>query len=85
MRDQLWRYYPPFLDADDDDVAAPWALDLWRSLPTPRAGQRVREVTLTGVSKQHRIRRSVPPTLRSAAGAGRQADGRVRPKPTRRM
>ena len=38
MREQLWRYYPQFLDAVDDDVAAPWALDLWRSLPTPRAG-----------------------------------------------
>ena len=47
MRDQLWHYYPQFLDAVDDDVAAPWAFDLWRSLPTPRAGQRVREVTLT--------------------------------------
>ena len=57
MRDQLWRYYPQFLDAVDDDVAAPWALDLWQSLPTPRAGQRVREVTLTRVLKQHRIRR----------------------------
>ena len=43
MRQQLWRYYPQFLDAVDDDIAAPWALALWRSLPTPRAGQRVRE------------------------------------------
>ena len=24
----LARYYPQFLDAVDDDVAAPWALDL---------------------------------------------------------
>ena len=65
MREQLWRYYPQFLDAVDDDVAAPWALDLWRSLPTPRAGQRVREVTLTRVLKQHRIRRIDAATLRS--------------------
>ena len=65
MRDQLWRYNPQFLDAVDDDVAAPWALDLWRSLPTPRAGQRVREVTLTRVLKQHRIRRIDAATLRS--------------------
>ena len=57
MREQLWRYYPQFLKAVDDDVAAPWALDLWRSLPTPRAGQRARTVTLTRVLKQHRIRR----------------------------
>ena len=48
----------------DDDVAAPWALDLWRSLPTPRAGQRVREVTLTRVLKQNRIRRISASTLR---------------------
>ena len=65
MREQLWRYYPQFLDAVDDDIAAPWALDLWRSLPTPRAGQRVREVTLTRVLKQHRIRRIDAATLRS--------------------
>ena len=59
--------YPQFLDAVDDDVAAPWALDLWRSLPTPRAGQRVREVTLTRVLKQHRIRRTDAATLRAPA------------------
>ena len=64
MRQQLWRYYPQFLDAVDDDVAAPWALELWRSLPTPRAGQRVRGVTLTRVLKQHRIRRIDAATLR---------------------
>ena len=64
MRQQLWRY-PQFLDAVDDDVAAPWALDLWRSLPTPRAGQRVREVTRTRVLKQHRIRRTDAATLRA--------------------
>ena len=65
MRQQLWRYYPQFLDAVDDDVAAPWALELWRSLPTPRAGQRGREVTLTRVLKQHRIRRIDAATLRT--------------------
>ena len=63
-RQQLWRYYPQFLDAVGDDVAAPWALDLWRNLPTPRAGQRVRGVTLTRVLKQHRIRRIDAATLR---------------------
>ena len=64
IRQQLWRYYPQFLDAVDDDVAAPWALNLWQNLPTPRAGQRVREVTLTRVLKQHRIRRVSASTLR---------------------
>ena len=63
-RQQLWRYYPQFLAAVGDDVAAPWALDLWRNLPTPRAGQRVRGVTLTRVLKQHRIRRIDAATLR---------------------
>ena len=87
MRQQLWRYYPQFLDAVDDDVAAPWALDLWRSLPTPGAGQRVREVTLTRVLKQHRIRRVDAATLRArlrapavkvAAGAAEAAVAHVR-------
>ena len=64
MRQQLWRYYPQFLDAVDDDVAATWALDLWRKLPTPRAGQRVREATLTRALKQHRIRRVTASTVR---------------------
>ena len=76
MRDQLWRYYPQFLDAVDDDVAAPWALDLWQSLPTPRAGQRIREVTLTRVLKQHRIRRIDTATLRVA-----RSTERPRPRP----
>ena len=57
MREQLWRYYPQFLAAIDDDVATPWALDLWRRLPTPTAAQRVREATLARVLKQHCIRR----------------------------
>ena len=87
MRQQLWRYYPQFLDAVDDDVAVPWALDLWRSLPTPRAGQRVREVTLTRVLKQHRIRRVDAATLRArlrapavkvAAGSAEAAVAHVR-------
>ena len=65
MREQLWRYYPQFLDAVGDDVAAPWALELWRRLPTPRAGQRVREVTLARVLKEHRIRRTDAATLRT--------------------
>ena len=81
MRQQLWRYYPQFLDAVDDDVAAPWALDLWRSLPTPRAGQRVREVTLTRVLKQHRIRRVDAATLRARLRAPASRSRRARPRP----
>ena len=63
MREQLWRYYPQFLAAIDD-VATPWALDLWRRLPTPTAAQRVREATLARVLKQHCIRRIDAATLR---------------------
>ena len=86
MRQQLWRYYPQFLDAVDDDVAAQWALDLWRSLPTPRAGQRVREVTLTRVLKQHRIRRIDAATLRAPGCARRPSSWRrARPKLPLRM
>ena len=45
-------------------IASPWALDLWRKLPTPRAGQRVRLATLARVLKQYRIRRIDAATLR---------------------
>jgi len=63
MRDQLWRYYPQFLDAVDE-VAAPWALALWRSLPTPQAAMRARTTTFARVLKQHRIQRIDAATLR---------------------
>ena len=87
MREQLWRYYPQFLEAVDDAVASPWALDLWRKLPTPRAGQRVRLATLARVLKQHRIRRIDAATLRDrlrapavkvAPGAAEAAAAHVR-------
>ena len=87
MREQLWRYYPQFLDAVDDDVASPLALHLWRNLPTPRAGQRVREATLAKVLKQRRIRRIAGATLRDrlrapavkvAPGAAEAAAAHVR-------
>ena len=74
IRQQLWRYYPQFLDAVDDDVAAPWALNLWQNLPTPRAGQRVREVTLTRVfeAAPHPSDQRVD-AARSAASTSHQA------------
>ena len=64
MREQLWRYDPQLLAATSDEVAAPWALDLWRRLPTPAAAQRVREATLATLLQQHRIRRVDAATLR---------------------
>ena len=65
MRQQLWRYYPQFLEAVDNDVAAPWALELWRRAPTPCRGGRIREATLAKLLKQHRIRRIDAATLRA--------------------
>ena len=87
MREQLWRYYPQLLAATSDDVAAPWALALWRRLPTPVAAQGVREATLTKFLKQHRIRRVDAATLcdrlrapavRVAPGAAEAAAAHVR-------
>ena len=79
MREQLWRYYPQLLAATSDEVAAPWALDLWRRLPTPVAAQRVREATLAKLLQQHRIRRVDAATLRERLrGAGRPGRARCR-------
>ena len=86
MREQLWRYYPQLLAATSDDIAAPWALDLWRRLPTPAAAQRVREATLAKLLQQHRIRprcrgadeRLRAPAVRVAPGAAEAAAAHVR-------
>ena len=87
MREQLWRYYPQLLAATSDDIAAPWALDLWRRLPTPAAAQRVREATLAKLLQQHRIRRVDAavlrerlraPAVRVAPGAAEAAAAHVR-------
>ena len=75
------------LAATSDDIAAPWALDLWRRLPTPAAAQRVREATLAKLLQQHRIRRVDAATLRErlrapvvtvAPGAAEAAAAHVR-------
>jgi transposase len=58
VREQLWRYYPQALElGDGDDLAADWFLDLWRQIPTPAKAQRVKEKTIAGILKTHRIRR----------------------------
>ena len=83
MREQLWRYYPQLLAATSDDIAAPWALALWRRLPTPAAAQRVREATLAKLLQQHRIRRVDAATLRERlrAPAVRVAPGAAEAAP----
>ena len=56
LREQLWRYYPQFLDLTDD-LASDWALALWMLAPTPAEAGSLRETTLARFIKQHRIRR----------------------------
>lgn len=56
MRQQLWRYYPQALELTDDlDVA--WFLELWRLAPTPDKAKRVRESSVAGILKKHRVTR----------------------------
>jgi transposase len=56
VREQLWRYYPQAL-AISDDLTADWFLQLWAAAPTPAAARRLRESTVEGILKRHRIRR----------------------------
>jgi transposase len=54
---ELWRYFPQMLRIADDDVAAPWVLDLWDLAPTPAKARRLRAARVEKLLKQHRIRR----------------------------
>jgi transposase len=56
MREQLWRYFPAFLEFDSD-LSAGWLLDLWQAVPTPDKAAGVRETTIAKLLKRHRIRR----------------------------
>jgi transposase len=56
MREQLWRYFPAFLELESD-LGAEWLLDLWQTTPTPAKASRVREMTIAKVLKSYRIRR----------------------------
>lgn len=62
VREQLWRYYPQMIELAED-LAADWVLALWKLAPTPAAARRVREQTIAGLLKQHRIRRLTAPDL----------------------
>jgi transposase len=62
LREQLWRYFPAFL-ALDDDLAAPWMLDLWGAVPTPAKAKRVSNTTIATILKRNRIRRFDAETL----------------------
>lgn len=58
IRQHLVDYYPQFLDATDGDVTTPWAIALWKRLPTPDKARRVRKTTLAKLLKKHRVRRT---------------------------
>jgi transposase len=56
LRQQLWRYFPAVLELEDD-LAAPWLLDLCEIVPTPDKAVRVRAATIAKLLKRNRIRR----------------------------
>jgi len=56
MRQQLWRYFPAFLELDSD-LSSSWLLELWQTLPTPDKAKRVRQGTVSTILKRNRIRR----------------------------
>ena len=56
LRDQLWRYYPQFLDLGSD-LANNWMLALWAVVPTPDRARMVSKATIAKLLKTHRIRR----------------------------
>jgi transposase len=56
LRQQLWRYFPAFLELDGD-LSALWAIELWQAVPTPEAARRVRKTSIETILKRHRIRR----------------------------
>src|SRR3712207_6638676 len=51
VRQQLWRYYPQFLELADD-VAAEWVLALWSIAPTPAKAARLRAATIAKLLRQ---------------------------------
>lgn len=59
LRQQLWRYFPAFLELEAD-LGAPWAIELWQAMPTPEAAKRVRKTSIEAILKRHRIRRLSP-------------------------
>lgn len=56
MRDQLWRYFPAFLELDADP-ASECLLELWLLVPTPEAARKVRDTLVADILKRYRVRR----------------------------
>jgi transposase len=59
LRQQLWRYFPAFLELEGD-LSAAWAIELWQAVPTPQAAKRARKASIETILKRHRIRRLSP-------------------------
>jgi transposase len=86
IRDQLWRYFPAWLELAED-LSAEWFLDLWQRLPTPAHAERLSETTLAKLIKRHRIRRFdaanalatlTKPPLKLAKGSTEAATAHIR-------
>ena len=56
LREQLWRYYPQFLELKAD-LSADWTLALWKLVPTPADARRMRPCRVAKLFKKHRLRR----------------------------
>ena len=56
LQQQLWRYFPAFLELESD-LSTEWLLDLWEAAPTPDKASRIREATVAKLLKRNRIRR----------------------------
>ena len=56
FRQQLWRYFPAFIELHAD-LNAPWLLELFQLVPTPDKAKRVREGSIAAILKRNRIRR----------------------------
>ena len=85
IRDQLYRYYPQFLQLGD--INAEWRLALWELCKTPQQAQRIRRASIQQLFRKHRVRQVKPDqvlaTLRArplavAAGTSEAAETRIK-------
>ncbi|MBE7157987.1 MAG: IS110 family transposase [Rhodospirillales bacterium] len=56
LRQQLWRYYPQFLELVDE-MSAEWLLELWSMAPTPERAIRLRPSAISRLLARHRVRK----------------------------
>ena len=81
LREQLWRYFPAVLELEDD-LGAPWLLDLCEIVPTPDKAVRVRAATIAKLLSSAIASVASTPPMCSTCCAGRPLSSRPgRPKP----